>query len=376
MTTPRKIPFIDVAGEPRERGRAYGELAAAQIESSIGYYAQALAARPGLPWDEVCSRARRWVPHIEEFAGDLLDEVRGIAEGSKRSFEEIVALNGRGEIVYDSSFADLDADGCSSFGLLAEATGDGHVYCGQNWDWRSGVRDSIVMLRVSAPGKPTIVMQVEAGQVGRHGASSAGLGLQANGLGGRFANGLAVPQPFIRRRILESRTLKQALDVAFTARLQISANLLLVHRDGVAINVEATPGRNAWMYPTDGILVHGNHFQAFVPEEIAATYRPFATDSLYRVPRIERALVGCRRAPDTGSVREAIAGAMGDHFGFPDSVCAHADGSADELLRYETLVSTIVDLTTGEYLVAAGPPCSTPYEPLAVGLYDDVEVAA
>ena len=57
--------------------------------------------------------------------------------------------------------------------MTAEAAGDGHVYCGQNWDWRVGTKESVVMLRVEQEPKPTIVMQVEAGQIGRHGANSA-----------------------------------------------------------------------------------------------------------------------------------------------------------------------------------------------------------
>ncbi|MFI7135162.1 C45 family autoproteolytic acyltransferase/hydrolase [Nonomuraea sp. NPDC050153] len=365
------ITLVDVSGTPRERGRQYGEQARTQIAASIGYYQEAFAASCGLNWQEVCERARMWLPLVSDFAPDLLEEVEGIAEGAGRELLEIMALNARGEIVYDSTFADLreDSDGCSSFALLPEASGDGHVYAGQNWDWRERAADSVIMLRISAPAKPTIIMQIEAGQVGRHGANSAGLALQANGLGGRFANQVGVPQPFIRRRVLESADMYTALNVLFSVRPQIANNYLFVHRDGFAIDVEATPDRHGWMYPTDGVLVHGNHYQAFMPEQVKAGYRPMAVDSLYRVPRIEQALKGCRTASGSDETHKIISGALSDHFGHPHGVCAHPDERMDPVLRWQTLTSSVVDLTTGEYRVAVGTPCESAYETLPWELY-------
>ena len=63
------------------------------------------------------------------------------------------------------------------------------------------------MLRVKQEPKPTIVMQVEAGQIGRQGANSAGIGLNGNGLEALFGFKLGVPQPYIRRKILDSTTM-------------------------------------------------------------------------------------------------------------------------------------------------------------------------
>src|SRR6266516_4121852 len=108
----------------------------------------------------VRERSPRWVPIIDNYAGsDILDEVRGIAEGARVPFEDILALNGRGELSHGDVFLDESRDACSSFALTSEATGDGHVYCGQNWDWRVGARDTVIMLRVVQPPKPTIIMQ-------------------------------------------------------------------------------------------------------------------------------------------------------------------------------------------------------------------------
>ena len=55
-------------------------------------------------------------------------------------------------------------------------------------------------------------------------------------------------------------------------------------------------------------------------------------------------------------MRELIATAMRDHFGKPNSVCNHPDPRNDRLVQNQTIASSIVDLTAGDYYVAAGLP--------------------
>jgi isopenicillin-N N-acyltransferase-like protein len=375
MTT-ASVPFIEVSGEPRERGRQYGEAAREQIHRSITFYRDAYARAAKLSWDQVREHAPRWVPLIDAYLPDILDEVHGIAEGADVTFEDILALNGRAELSVGNPFAEQKDDGCSSFAILEEASGDGHVYCGQNWDWRSAIADTVVVLRIVQPGKPTIVMHAEAGQVGRQGANSAGIGLNANGLGTRFGAQMGIPGTYIRRRILDSPDMFEALEAVFSAQQTFCTNLLLTHREGFAIDLETTPARHGWMYPTDGLLVHANHFIAHVPEQVAATYRPFSVDSLYRVPRIERVLKRAHSATTPEQMRALIATAMRDHFGKPNSVCNHPDPRNERLVQNQTIASSIVDLTAGDYYVAAALPCESEYVKAPWNLYaDGIETA-
>ena len=370
MTTTR-IPLIEISSpDARERGRQYGEAAREPIGRSIDFYRESFERTSGLGWNEVLERVPRWNGLIEEYLPGILEEVEGIAAGANRRVEEILALNGRGELSFGNPFADDANEECSSFSILPEAAGDGHAYCGQNWDWREQTTDTVIMLRIEQPPKPTIILQTEAGQVGRQGANSAGIALNANGLGARFGDGLGVPGPYIRRKVLDASGFDDALEAVFTSRQSLCTNLLLSHRDGFAISVETTPARHGWMYPTDGILVHGNHFIAFVPPQLAADWRPASPDSLYRVPRIERVL---RRAPEAKTpeaMRALVQLAMSDHFGHPSSVCNHPDPREHELERYVTVASSLVDLTTGEYWMAFGNPCENDYELLPWNVYD------
>lgn len=365
MVSPR---FLEVSSPSAlERGIAYGSAAADLIERAIGYYRVGFARQAGLTWEQVAERTQPWRDLIEQDFPEYLQEMAGIAEGAGVGLADIVALNCRGEIMYDNWFRRVDD--CTSFSLSRGAAGDGHVYAGQNWDWRHAVRDMVVVLKVVQPPKPTVVMQVEAGQIGRHGANSDGLALNANGLGGRFDDSVGMPQTVIRRAVLDSANISDALRVLTWTRAHIPSNALLTHRSGFAVDVETTPAGHGWEYPDDGLLVHGNHYQALAATLAAGHGRFISPDSLVRVPQARDGLAHAAYAEKPADVRAAIHAAMSDHLGHPDSLCAHPDERLPDVEQYSTTLSSCVDLTTGDYYLAPGSPCENPYELIPFNLY-------
>ncbi len=348
-----------------DRGRQYGSAAADLIGTAIEYYGQAFELQTGRTWAEILELSAPWERLIGQDFPELYDEIRGIAAGAGVSVREIVVLNCRGEIVYDAPLAAEEEvpDGCTSFSLTG---GDGHVYTGQNWDWRHAVRDTVVILRIVQPPKPTIIMQVEAGpdrpprrQLPRVRAQRQ----RPRRAVRRHHRRTADPDPPARPR----PSISDALKVLVKTRAHIASNALLTDRSGYSIDLETTPGAHGWEYPTDGLLVHGNHYQAFVPPQLAADHRPMSPDSLLRVPRARQGLSEAITATD---VRKAIRTAMSDHLGLPDSLCAHPDQRLHELRQWSTLLSSCVDLTAGEYYVAPGTPCEHEYELIPFNLYD------
>ncbi len=375
MPLPRVIEMT--SSSAFERGRQYGAGAGDLIALSIAYYKEAYANQAGLNWPQVLEYVKPWQQMIEADFSDQFNEMRGIADGAKVELAEIVALNCRGEIMYDNWFSrpgsaerEEETDGCTSFSLTAEGAGDGHTYAGQNWDWRHAVRDTVVLLRIVQPPKPTIIMQVEAGQVGRHGANSAGIALNANGLGGRFDDQFGVPQTVIRRAVLDSPTISGALRTLIRTRNHLPSNALLTHKDGFSIDIETTPRAHGWEYATDGVLVHGNHYQAFVPPQLADDHRPMSPDSLLRVPQARKGLRLASKPEKSVDVRTSIHEAMSDHLGYPDSLCAHPSDELPAIDQWSTTLSSCVDLTTGEYFLASGPPCENLYEAVPFNLYE------
>ncbi|KTR82796.1 C45 family autoproteolytic acyltransferase/hydolase [Leucobacter chromiiresistens] len=375
------IRVLEVSGSPRERGRQYGAGASDLIAKAIGYYSEALAAQTGMAWHEIVESAAKWLPISERVAPHLVEEMRGVAEGAGVAFLEILTLNVRGEFVYShqargagtaAHHDERDAvDGCTSFFLTGRASGTGHTLVGQNWDWRTLTGATTLVLRIVQDPLPTIIMQLEAGQIGRHGANSAGIALNANGLGGSFGSEIGVPQTIIRRLVLDHHDLAGALKTLVKTRPHIASNALLAHRSGYGIDLETTPHGVDWLFPdAQGAIAHTNHFQASVPPQLAGHYRPVSADSLLRLPRVRAGLERVASARDAHESLALVRAAMSDHLGYPEGVCTHPDTSAPHLTQWSTLLSSCVDLTTGEYRVAPGFPCETDYELLPWNLYD------
>ena len=99
-------------------------------------------------------------------------------------------------------------------------------------------------------------------------------------------------------------------------------------------------------------------------------------NSLWRLPRLTAGLAAARRATDSAGVRGAIQTALRDHFAYPNSVCKHGDANTQGTDVNQTIASSMVDLTTGEYWLAAGSPCEGEYERLPWNLYAEVREGA
>ena len=97
-------------------------------------------------------------------------------------------------------------DGCTAALALPEATADGVLLHGQNWDWRAECAETGVVLRIRRDDGPDILTFTEAGGLARSGLNSAGIGLTANALecDRDYQRGPGVPLPFIRRKVLEA----------------------------------------------------------------------------------------------------------------------------------------------------------------------------
>ena len=88
--------IVECRGDGRKRGRAHGEALREPIHGLLERWDADVAARLAGPPQALVSRlveTTGFVAAIERHTPDLLDEVRGIAEGSGVAFDRILALN-------------------------------------------------------------------------------------------------------------------------------------------------------------------------------------------------------------------------------------------------------------------------------------------
>ncbi len=93
-----EIPVISVSGSPYDLGFQHGRQAKRAIQENVRFYMDLWECFGGLKRDQVLKDAQKFIPYIEKLPPELLEELKGVAEGSGLQFEEIVALNARWEL--------------------------------------------------------------------------------------------------------------------------------------------------------------------------------------------------------------------------------------------------------------------------------------
>ncbi|HEX9124024.1 MAG TPA: C45 family peptidase [Actinomycetota bacterium] len=352
-------PLVLTCGAPRDRGRAYGAQAADRVRRSVEVYTRVFEHYSGLSWDEVRERAHAFAEPIDAYDPTTLPELEGIAEGARLHPDDLLALNVRTEVMFGLG---LRTKECTAVVALPDATSDGHTIVAQNWDWKPDVRETCVLLASAPDDGPAFLTLVEAGLLAKTGMNEAGIGLATNALvSDRDQGKPGVPYHVILRRILQATSFADAANAVFRPNRSSSANYLIAHRDGEALDLEAAPGRaveTCLLWPEGGVLAHANHFQSTRFMFRDAGLADDGADSLVRQHRAERAM---REEAGTISV-DTVQRALRDHFDRPSSVCSHPKPGSDRIEDYVTISSVVMDLTEGAMSVTAGTPCEAPYE--------------
>ena len=354
------FPVISIEGGAYECGLQHGTAAAERVAKTVAHYLPTFVRQAKLSLEEVHKRAAAYGAQIEAIDADIYAELKGIAAGAKQSLEDVIAVNCRTEILYGSLGGTKPATECTTVVALPEATRDGNILVGKNWDWRSPAIESVVVLRIRQKGKPALTMIVEAGMVGRDGFNEHGVIVCGNLLVSTHDRGAAgVPIPILRRRILHSRHYYEAIDSLARAPRGASGNYLIAHRDGVAIDFETTPEQVYVVYPERGLLTHSNHFQSVVAQSTGAT-KYYTGDTLYRDFRARQLL-----EPKIGKITiDDIKMVLRDEFGAPRAICRspHEYGGDSTM----TIASLIFDPKNGTVHVAPGQPTQSEYQPVGL----------
>lgn len=375
------FPSLHIEGEPRVRGLQYGRAAAHQIRHSIASYARLFAYEVGRDWEQTQQAALDYVPIFEHYTPDLLEEMRGIAEGAGLALAEIVALNARTELMagvhryeahpeytravtHNRRLSVPEHGECTTVAATGAATGSATPLLGQTWDWYGNQRAACLLLHIVEPGRPTILTLTEAGIIGKIGLNSAGLGVSLNILFSQSDGqvpGLAVH--VLLRRILQTRSVDEALAIANEARAAASSCVTVADIGGAALSLEVTPQGVGILEPDQGVLVHTNHC---VTEPVRHDQRQLlattAASSTARFDRAHALLAAAYGQIDSDTLKTVLR----DHADAPTCICRHPIVGVDPLEQVESVTAVVMDLAAGMMHVAPGIPCEVPFTPVTL----------
>jgi len=354
------LPLLDLGDDSRMRGCEHGESLKDDIGHNIDVYLTRFK-KLGFTTESILAEATKWVPKLKTFDPEFFDELQGVVDGSGHSISEITMLNVRYELII-SMFKQSQknqkhgaVDGCTSFALLPEKTKSGDTLLGQTWDWIPGVRTMIS--RVMRNQKTNFICHGEIGTIGgMQGVNDSGIGVVINAMMCAEDGENLYQKPFrIRvREILNSRHMHGAILAVCGSKRTVSMNFIIGHADGEALDLEAAPNQEGYVYPSEGVLTHSNHFCGLnVDSEVVRVW----PNTMYRHVRLERLFKQSQQLDEV-----AVRSALGDHFGYPHSICAHVDSEEQETMQLETCNAIIISLKQRKLSVTDGQPCSNDFQ--------------
>jgi isopenicillin-N N-acyltransferase-like protein len=373
-----EYPHVRVTGSAEQRGRQYGQQARDRVHRSVIAYRDVFASMVGWDWPTVRKEAARFQTPIAAFRPSYVEEMCGIADGADIDFTDVLAINVRTEVMFAAKARQAVAAGqqsdkswpaeCSSFAVAPAPGQPGTALLGQNWDWLPHSAETVVILEARQEDGPDFVTVVEAGLLAKTGMNAAGLGLVTNAMVTTDDLGEpGLPYHVMLRTIMDCESVSDAITSLQAGYRSSSANYLLAHKDGVAIDVEASPGdfsRLYFLYPdggypgSNGILLHTNHFLAheFAGTDVSVWAMP---DSPVRLQRL-RAGVAATSESSLATFRALLS----DHANYPSGVCCHPDPKMAPADQGMTVTSVLMDLSAAMMWVSDGNPCTSPYRGL------------
>lgn len=366
VLTIQGVPIVISKGTPYEMGYQHGKAVPERVKRSFDLMLLLCQKKLNISKDECLKIAMKFFPTVEAYNKDYLIELQGIADGAGLSFEELMFLNARTEMLKlannrtPDGVIHFDETGCTSFAVTGEVTDTGHTYVGQSWDNIHACQETLIAhLIIGKSTKPSVFYVGEAGIIGRMGINSSGIGGGVNSLSTNGpVNFKGVPLQFVLRGVMDTNNLADAIEAVTRMPNGAVNNIMIGYKDNEAVDVEIDHDNCECLYPEDSIITHTNHYVH--PNRPHYPYHCVYTgSSIVRKGRSDKLLRKALKENGTIS-RTAIQKIYMDHGNYPYSICVHcAHPEQDLSFQNQTNTAFICDLTNLTMDVAVGNPCES-----------------
>jgi isopenicillin-N N-acyltransferase-like protein len=349
----REFPLLDVSGEPYAIGAAIGRRFAREIRQGIDRRRDwfdglaRFAENEGKPaFEAMIEAARRNLP-------DVLEEARGIAEGARIPFREIMVLNVRSEL----EAAQLAPGACPGCSTIVVAQDDKLLFA-HNEDGDAAYQDLMFLVRILPRSGVRFLALCYPGIVAGNAPAlnDRGLAMITNYIG-TVAWRPGVPRYFLDRAALEARNIDEALGIVLHPDRAYGFHHVLAamqHGRPRAVAVEAAPTRSQ-VRELSGVYVHTNHL---VLEDMRDEPQMDVYVQRSSLPRYATITSDLARVTSPGTLGiDDLARLLSSHEGRPYSPCRHPAGD----VRGATLACAAFDVPRRRLRLYAGNPCRGAY---------------
>jgi isopenicillin-N N-acyltransferase-like protein len=348
------IPLLETSGTSYEVGFAIGRRFRRRIEEGLRRRREWFTELRSFMEQDLPSRYEPFVAAGSKYFPDVLEELRGWAEGSGVPFEDLMTLNLKAELAAMMHEAQPGAPGCST---LALAHAD-RLLLAHNEDGHRVYDDLMFLVRVSRPGKPSFLCLNYPGILSGNGPAmnSAGIVMTTNFIGG-LAVTPGVPRYFLSRAALEATGLDEAIEVVTHPQRAFAFHYNIASRsEGKILSVETSVRRHA-VHEVDGLYVHTNHLLLPGMEDSLQDTEYVGTSSMsrYSVLTARADRLRSRLEEVTG---EVLVDMLSSHESAPYSPCRHPT----DHVSGSTLACSLFDVAEGGLRLYASNPCGRVFE--------------
>ncbi len=357
MNQSKVLNVIECTGTPYEIGLQYGKASEAMLRRSLAMCLKTLTdfskatLNAELSTDEILSTAGNFLAMAEDFDPELIEFVKGEAEGAGMSFREAFYLR----CAYDMLLCyGKMSSMCTSFAATGSATRNGKTIVGRNIDFSGDWPFELLKIR-HADGMEQLALCF--GGVEWEVLNSNGFCNSMNGIF-NLDYRLNLPYGCYMFKAMRQRSIGAALRVLCQAARGFLYHVL-ASDEGDIIGIESTSDEFQILQPENDILVHSNHYLSDNLKRVDGVYTTFRdfSDTFLRVARIKRGM-----KTHYGDITpEVMMELLSDHNNYPNSICRHPDPASPTALVSQTLASVIMVPEDRKMFLACGNPCQSEY---------------
>ena len=334
------IPIVEARGTHREVGQQIGQACKAGIRTTVAGLQDDLPA--GVTWNALLQQSARYLEFSRQVYPQYVDELEGIAEGADMLFEEVF-LSMCEELWESAAWR-----GCTDMAARGRATKDGSTLIAHTNDLLPRAEEHLVLLKIQTENEPEFLGISSGGIAISAGFNAAGISLTGNQLDNNDIHP-GVPRLLGVRAILASRHLSEAMDHCLLLQRASSYNNVLADSNGEVYSMEGSATDCEPIYIEEDILAHANHYLSPAMRHFEAD-RNSIGNSVLRYNRAMRLL----RENYGQLTPELFQKLLGDHAGYPTSICKHGTETV-------TVFSIIIQLENLRAWIGRGRACETEY---------------
>lgn len=249
---------IICSGSAREVGQAHGESLRSLIQTTLERWKSSLV-REG--WGHPDAYLANFVSKtqyeaaLQRWTPNLIDELRGIAEGSAVPYAHLLAYNLLDEEWWYSKRPVAQAPGCT---VIAKRIDDNTTLLAQNMDIGSVYDGAQAVVHIRSKGLPEVHMFTYAGMVGLNGCNEAGIGVVVNNLAMLPHATSGLPVAAVVRGILAQDSMAKATEFV-TNIAHASGQHYAIGTKEQILSFECSAEGVTRDLRVDQVLLHTNH---------------------------------------------------------------------------------------------------------------------